>query len=491
MYESDHGLMSGDDGGHTAYSDLLCDERRRQRHQTGVITLLGYHHPILPNPSVPSNAALSAKRRRIRRKAAQYTTGILGASEMFQTHARESTTPQDVVMPNSASDDEEHTLDASNYHVPYLDADVNCWPVANGASCDVEARRPYPPIFDDGSFSSARHGHKRKREGAGRSLVTVLTRQNPVVRNVVAFKKLCALRKAAISVLLKGGGGGGVSIKTENVIDDSSVVVSPVKKEENLLATVSKGGSETQVNGRADQKEIGSSGCDILEIENCSQAVSGVGRASVGQGDKSEEHAMTRAVCALICAHSGVTHASESALEVLTDTVEMFIHEIGTILSTCRQNIDNNQVSVCKENNQRRGKTKDEVFEEMRIICSSGLRGGFAELYDYAKVSILKTEFAIKETMGKICQKLQSKEGGAVLKAFRNSVGRGVDLDMSSGLSEGGGEEEDRVVVREEDVSIEDEAFVFGYLHRSIWLDILDSIKVPRRLVFETGLETS
>ncbi|PXF42310.1 hypothetical protein BWQ96_07945 [Gracilariopsis chorda] len=200
--------------------------------------------------------------------------------------------------------------------------------------------------------------------------------------------------------------------------------------------------------------------------------------------------ATSLSACALLLAHVEFTHASTNALNLLCDVVEEFVTRIGASLTACRENVDNNEGTAAHRLGRRRTKTSDEREEELRIICESGFRGGFTELLYYARKEALRVAVKLHEMQKRFEHSLVSDEDGAALRSDPEQIkliDAAVRAELSNQSRSTGGKimpRQQDVPITEEDLKLDDEPFIFGYLNEAVRLDVLGNIKVPARILY-------
>lgn len=194
--------------------------------------------------------------------------------------------------------------------------------------------------------------------------------------------------------------------------------------------------------------------------------------------------------CALILAHVEFTHTSTNALNLLCDVVEEFVVRIGASLTACRENVDNNEGTAAQRLGRRRTKTSDEREEELRIICESGFRGGFTELRYYATRDAFRFAVKLHEMQKRFEHSLLSDKDGAALHSDTEQmklIDAAVRAELSNQSRPTDGKlasRQQEIPISEEDLRLDDEPFIFGYLNEAVRLDVLGNIKVPARILY-------
>jgi hypothetical protein len=134
----------------------------------------------------------------------------------------------------------------------------------------------------------------------------------------------------------------------------------------------------------------------------------------------SHQWASARSVTSLLLAHGGFATSSENAVNILTDLTAEFVERIGRSLVSCREQMSEGKVYSAQQSDQsldaairatgyvqaHKVRTRDETLEFMRIICSSGFRGGFPELQHYVLHDIPRTWNEFRDVEEKVRAKL-------------------------------------------------------------------------------------
>lgn len=110
--------------------------------------------------------------------------------------------------------------------------------------------------------------------------------------------------------------------------------------------------------------------------------------------------------------------------------------------------------------------SKGERIERLRMISSAGFRGGYARIFSYVTSEVARNEQAVREAEARL----------------RMQINR---LNVLGGTSEkekeGEGEKEKEKGVGEE-IRLDEIAFTFGFVSRTVHVDVLGGIKVPLEL---------
>jgi hypothetical protein len=127
-----------------------------------------------------------------------------------------------------------------------------------------------------------------------------------------------------------------------------------------------------------------------------------------------------RSVTSLLISLGGFSESSESAVSILTDLTVEFVERIGRSLASCREQLSEGKVLRSPQQElpsglatadvgyvqARRVRTREETLEFVRVICSSGFRGGFPELQHYALYDIPRTSSELRDVEEKVRTKL-------------------------------------------------------------------------------------
>lgn len=150
-----------------------------------------------------------------------------------------------------------------------------------------------------------------------------------------------------------------------------------------------------------------------------------------------------RAATALLLAHGGVAEASDNAINVLAELTGEYIQRIGRNLSSSRarrglgvedvvkrktrrmteqaagvgvaDTVITNDMSADANNvdselgfvaPQAACQTREDTFELIKIICSTGFRGGFPELQQYTGADIPRLSLEVREAEAKVRSKM-------------------------------------------------------------------------------------
>lgn len=156
-----------------------------------------------------------------------------------------------------------------------------------------------------------------------------------------------------------------------------------------------------------------------------------------------EVWAKARAATALLLGHGGFAEASDTAINVLTELMGDYIERIGRHLSSSRSRRGMGAEDVVKRKPRRMAEqaaglgaaenpgrinqsadaddvdpelgfvapqpvspTRDERFELIKLICSTGFRGGFPELQQYISTDIPRLTLEVREAEEKVRNKM-------------------------------------------------------------------------------------
>lgn len=432
------------------------------------------------------------------------TTGVLGSD----ADLRESTDEED--------DDEEMCDQVDDYshdawiparrahHIPFAESELHCWPPEEDTPLDeVRPDRPRLPIFESesGEDISESAGNDEEIRHPHDNLVTVIGADNQIVKNVVSLHRVLKLREqafAGVAVLRKRSAS---RVASSGRSSPQKTDATPRKMEDVLTSHRALSGNlqpRAQTSSRSARNDLPSES-NIEEIEIKNDAFGAANRSANGVVQEPRERALGRSVVALMFAHGGFTHASSLAVEVLTDVLENFVERIGHSLISCRENIDQQQ-QPNREGLAVRDPSEEEIFEELRIISSSGFRGRFPGLECYAKHDIPRCAQALRVSEIKLEAQLARIDQELSNTATHQSLSGKEDMTISDGKSrkstdevKGGREKVSTTVARKsspedaagKDLRLDDAAFTFGYLSSCVSLDVLGAIKVPRKLAFD------
>lgn len=470
---------------------------------------------VLNNIEERANALRMEHRARKERQNAivrvkELTTGVLGSNlEVLK----------DIPFPNAGDGDEtlkesvqKSSTRNSNWkrvrrkiQIPFSEAELNCWPSGDTRASEVRFCSPRIPVFCGGEEEDERKSDDDDGQTTRHSsdnIVTVLGAGNPVMRNVLGWQRVYQLRAQVLSSQMYEGHQSSPQSFFPTGLKlaaTESVHGTPIKNAPTLLAP-SQIKQEDTIAAAAAQKpavnplHVAHSRIPEYEIKNDPYG-DHAGNSSDNQTGKSREHALAHAVVALMCMHRGCTHASSSALEIMSDLLEDFIFRLGSSLASCRENIDSEPLRTRRT--RPRLPTEDERFEMLRLICSSGFRGDFADLEQYVRSDIPRTEQALREAEIKLLAEISQieEERGNKDNPQQNRNEADVSMvdtrtkgdDMSQKVGEGHQRAERQT--RQMDVILNNNAFTFGHLSDHVSLDVLGLIKIPRTLVAPVASE--
>lgn len=479
-YEPDHGLMPGDDGGHTNYAQLCLEEESLRNTPTGVYHLLG--DCSLPKPK-PNQSTYSIEQQQKIEQLQRSSIGILSTSEPTKHNITPSETKQNFVATERNA------------------------------------------ITDSRSSSSVQL-----------NLMQLLGSTNAVVHTVETLRKVFHIRENAFKVLSHASNNmqsddndqQNVNDTNDNSKSDKGTGNNSSKKQN----SENNGGDKQQMQAEDvvinDENNIikNDHDNDIIEIRNDFtnhdhinsnknyEPVRKKRRNSYNnkylkeqkhaQQSEVRERAMGKSVCALIPAHAGFTHSSNRALDILTDVLEYFVWNIGRDLQACL----NNEIDSSSSSPSQPTSKSLSLSELIRVIGSCGIRGGFPHLIAYVKTDLVQSGLFMRDVYSRLVYHARTspatKENASLHRFIENfssptfkmsyqhpNIGSdGVLGDNYSKDSEKKNEYEKEGKERGKtddlkELDLDDEAFAFGYLNRKARLDILmDGIKVPIKLAY-------
>lgn len=392
-------------------------------------------------------------------------------------------------------------LSAHRIDTPTADSDL-IWP-------DPTLRRlsppcpcpPRPPVFPEAPSSSTPTA----------CLLTVLESSSPdtsVARNAVMMHNLRVLRERALTAISNTTdrptpttkASSTPSVPPPSSTDDTTTQPPKFKAEPQLVD------ARNTTTSRPRRTRPPASDDDVLHIPN---AVPPLVRVPTDNRPRAQVHAAT----ALVLAHSGFTHSSTTALDILADVTTHFIERIGRSLSECRD-VGNDVDLARRDEHGIPKRSQDQFLEEIRRICTSGFRGGFQDLVAHACVDVPRMDQMLREADRKIREQVhyhlqravaagvkstnatEAKQHGAPpvkvkAEAESKSAGNKKDGITSEGSDEREAGVDVKPVVTEDDVRLDADAFAFGYLNRSVRLDVLDNIRVPHQLAYGDDITPS
>lgn len=387
--------------------------------------------------------------------------------------------------------------------IPFSEADLNCWPSGDTDAKEVQFCSPHVPVFfgTEEDEKSGDDDDEMVRHPSD-NIITVLGAGNPIIRNVIGWQRIHRLQAQVLSAQTYQSqqnapqsffpaqvkppateGAQGTPAK-----EAPTLLASPQIKQEDVIATAST------YKPTVDPSNEAHSEIPEYEIKNDPYGEHAV-NSSDNQTGKSRERALARAVVALMCVHGGCTHASSSALGIMSDLLEDFIFRLGSSLASSRENIDSEPLRTVRT--RPRLPTKDERFEMLRLICSSGFRGGLADLEQYVRSDIPRTEQALREAEFKLFAeisqiKVERGNKGSIRQNKNEDDVSMVDTEAKGDDKNQGTSEATERPERQNgqtDIVLNENAFTFGYLNDHVSLDVLGLIKVPRALAATVASE--
>lgn len=235
----------------------------------------------------------------------------------------------------------------------------------------------------------------------------------------------------------------------------------------------------------------------------------------------------TKVGIATVLYHEGFVQASDLAIDILADLVSEFVERAGRAFASCRERIAaNGPAKLCNGDRMGRKKkrtnqqnfavsadgylsmgnsfrSREETMEFVRIVCSLGIRGGYAELRSHALHVIPRAHFtaqAVERSLRTKREKLlksphRRRSGSDAFQQPMQLRDEPVIVPMQSSdeqtvLSTVAADDNtsSKNAVDASDIpdSIYAEADrLFGCLAAGFRLDILDSIFVPRALILK------
>lgn len=436
----------------------------------------------------------------------ELTTGVLGAgleALKITSFANDGGDENDILKratQKSPKGSSHWTCARRKVRIPFSEADLKCWPSDNTITTELHShpRIPRVPIFSGVEKDDENNTQNGEEEGVhylSDNIVTVLGVGNPVMRNVIGWERIYRLRAQAFSLQIclnqQSASRSSFSAQLKRGPTESAqeglmktpptLSASSKTKQENTLVAAST------MKPPVDPLHVTHSETPEYEIRN-DPYEDYTGNSQSYQSNESRERALVKAVVALLCVHGGYTHASSLALEMVSDLLEDFIFRIGLSLASCRENVDSEPLRPVRT--RPRLPTGDERFEMLRLICSSGFRGDFADLEQYVRSDIPRTEQALREAEIRLHNEISQNE---MKLANKKSLQQNKNDDAASTAGEEPNENnKNRKMnegpvgserqIRRTDVVLNDNAFTFGHLSDRVTLDVLGRVRVPRAL---------
>lgn len=273
-----------------------------------------------------------------------------------------------------------------------------------------------------------------------------------------------------------------------------------------------------------------------------------------------------RTSAALLLAHGGFAEASDSAINILAELMGDCIERIGRTLSSSRARRGMQPIDVVKRKPRRMAeqaaglapskdstgsfdadvvdselgycpperatRTREETFELIKLVCSTGCRGGFPELQQYISSDIPRVTLEVRDAEEKVRSKMTEfaelhgsqlpaaadAVGGVnkapasgqsvaeVPKAFANVAGASADgavanaikieaeeaagssgevapQSLAATVAENAGGDTIAALTAFNELPLNDAARMFGILTPNVRLDVIPSVEVPRKLI--------
>lgn len=457
-YETDYGMMDGDDGGYSNFHQLCQEEEALRNAPSGVYRLLG--EPVRKSDKKGRNTA-GAPSESIHFKYGEGQIANMNLSD--DDYLVMASTG---ILAVEAPGNERHGTDDNFLEESKTSTDIH----------DRQSRRlSWLPkdVFDHSiggpSLMSSDSTYLS-------NILEIIGDENVVVRTVQTVEEVYGLRRrvfnsnardSSLSAATKSG--GAPKGKTEPLLvklDELDANTSAAKKPDYTIFEDNYSKAEPKLEKC---KDVGT--VDVFEISNTTTQPD----SRLGYHVESRQRAMGHGICALLAVHAGFTHTSTRALHILTDMLEHFLWNIGKILQTSRIESEIENIPI---------------IEQMRIIGNCGFRGGLADLMCYARSDLVFAEQAILEARQKLRVHLGEHEGRSKEKT-RKIPGNGTSLS-SEGLlhcKKELFEYENYEATVNSELFLNDDAFSFGYLNPNVHLDVLNGVKVPKKLVYSGHLK--
>ncbi|CAN8062197.1 unnamed protein product [Agarophyton chilense] len=317
----------------------------------------------------------------------------------------------------------------------------------SGTNVHPPRKRPRAPIFPNPAPFPAPPA----------SLEEILGPTHPIAKNVYCLRRFHSWRSTVV---------GKVMERRRN----------PIAKKENIISQISPRAKSPRLRVKKGRK-------DVVEIFNDAE------RTALST-PQDRYDAMTRSACALLLAHAGYSHITANAMNLLADIVEEFIMQIGSSLCTVRENVDKGLDADIQSEERGRRKTAAERIDEYKIICESGARGSILELVYYVKCDSQRVSYRVREAEKRLEHQVLNDKIGAALFQDPEEV-KAIDATVRAELTNEPGPNDIKFGVKgqdapitEEDVKLDGEPFILGYLCESVRLDVLGGITVPARVVY-------
>lgn len=455
-FEEDCGLMDGDDNGYTDFEQLCHEEDVARNFPSGSYKLLG---DCLDHEKKEQRTSRSFFKAR--------------GEDLFQNSALHVKSDAHAIVSNE--------LLSATAPIRKVTADLPCRILSAEATGNPHTRSMY--TTDTPGSDQKMNTEAQQKELSMRTILEVIGKDSVVVRNVLALQNVQALRERALLDILTN------SVQKLGKVKEEAEAILPNEKATHFSAngTHRETKGNTSVQAELETNTAFTSLNDIGRHEKSKYAVTLPveeerdlivdvpnsnpvrRRVVVKPVEQNSEWTQGRGVCALLVAHSGFTHSSENALNILTDAMAHFVQQIGKSLDTWRETEEAEPISL---------------DEQMRIIGSSGFRGGLADLVSYAKTDLVRAEQAIHEAQAK----LSRHESIASPSNFpMDPATSGIEIipkDRQEAEEGDNVNNEKDSLIESAELRVNEQAFAFGFLNRKIRLDLLDGIKVPRKIAY-------
>lgn len=428
-FEDDIGLMNGDDGGYSDYAQLCLEEDALRNIPTGVYKLLG---------DSPSNS--------------------LGNRD-------DSQSPFD------------YRLQKCSIGILASDIQSLPRPVLQDQQQQQQTQPKQEPTDET---------YLRQEENL-ENIFQLIGQQNTVVRSVRTLTKIREMREFALKTLTQGmpstprkAEQSPVPVKEEpSLYANSSSLATPAKSEATNSSTQLQASGKNRVHekkGYNDKKRIRSRDKqdeDFGIYEITTEVPFNHRNRITNYSTYTRERSIAHSICALLFTHAGFLDASARALNIMTDVLEYFVLNLGRNLQT----------SFAEESS-----VNDlPAVELARVIGNSGFRGGFADLVFYMKSEPFMKEACYREVYVKLRNQLTASP------IFMNGKTLNLGFDATSikaGSTKTESAESEHTSTGDQavklDVRLGDDAFSFGFISPKVRLDVLNGIKVPSRLAYNS-----
>ncbi|CDF39479.1 unnamed protein product [Chondrus crispus] len=421
-------------------------------------------------------------------KVKTLTTGVLGSDVEWLESTDDDDMDEDMPELDAGRQTDEWNASQPAPSIPFAESDLECWPSNDDASIlDVSPERPRLPIFESNPDQSTPSDSKKRSDiqKGPDSIISILGTDNHIMKSIFSLHRVRKLREQ-IAVNWALLNRRRLAMRTSNKSPPLSTVRSSVKMEDVLPNNSSSPGRSKLIPSAA----VGGHGGDQIDedFEIRNDALDVTERDNNASREDSRERAMGRAVVAVMFTHAGFKHASSLAVEVLTDALEDFVERIGQSLVSCRENIDRPYSKVDSEGVASRKPSKEEVFAMLDLVCESGFQGNFYDLEGYVRYDILRNEQGLREAELRLRAQITklNQEMAKTETRQTGSASSAADAGPANITPEQNKSPASQVFTPRNDVRLDGNAFTFGYLGSGVCLDVLGTIKVPRKLAGDT-----